>query len=183
MSWSSIPVDSFRPRRTRLRDDTRAGPPQEDGRLRRLVVSGCMVQRFADEMKRRLPEVDRFLGLNDVERVVEACDLADAGFIPDLGPAVYLPDETSGRMLATTGASAYLKIAEGCDQPLRLLHHPEDSWSIPLAFDRIAGAGSRDAGCGRRAGAESHRAGFHLLRLGHRRDGRSSRAVAESGPR
>ena len=46
-------------------------------------MSGCMVQRFADEMKRRLPEVDRFLGLNDVERVVEACDLADAGFIPD----------------------------------------------------------------------------------------------------
>jgi ribosomal protein S12 methylthiotransferase len=90
---------------------------KEDGRLRRLVVSGCMVQRFADEMKKRLPEVDRFLGLNDVERVVEACDLTDESFVPDLGPALYLPDESSGRVLATTGASAYLKIAEGCDNP------------------------------------------------------------------
>ena len=90
---------------------------KEDGRLRRLVVSGCMVQRFAAEMKARLPEVDRFLGLNDVERVVEACDLSDESFVPDLGPAVYLPDERAGRELATTGASAYLKIAEGCDNP------------------------------------------------------------------
>ncbi|MGH9868947.1 MAG: 30S ribosomal protein S12 methylthiotransferase RimO [Candidatus Polarisedimenticolia bacterium] len=90
---------------------------KEEGRLQRLVVAGCMVQRFADEMKATLPEVDRFLGLNDVERVVEACDLDDAAFAPDLGPAVYLPGEMSGRMLATTGASAYLKIAEGCDNP------------------------------------------------------------------
>lgn len=90
---------------------------KQEGRLRRLVVAGCMVQRFAEEMKGRLPEVDRFLGLNDVERVAEACNLSDAGFVPDLGQAVYLPDETSGRILATTGASAFLKIAEGCDNP------------------------------------------------------------------
>ncbi|HEY3175372.1 MAG TPA: 30S ribosomal protein S12 methylthiotransferase RimO [Candidatus Polarisedimenticolia bacterium] len=87
------------------------------GRLRRLVVAGCMVQRFATEMKARLPEVDRFLGLNDVERIVEACDLSDETFVPDLGPAVYLPGDRAGRALATTGSSAYLKIAEGCDNP------------------------------------------------------------------
>src|SRR5512132_1933624 len=90
---------------------------KQDGRLRRLVVAGCLVQRFADELKAELPEVDRFLGLNDVERVVEACDLEDTAFVPDLGPAVYLPGESAGRELATTGASAYLKIAEGCDNP------------------------------------------------------------------
>jgi ribosomal protein S12 methylthiotransferase len=93
------------------------GRLKDEGRLRRLVVAGCLVQRFADEMKDVLPEVDRFLGLNDVERVVEACDLQDEAFVPDLGPAVYLPGETAGRELATTGASAYLKIAEGCDNP------------------------------------------------------------------
>jgi len=76
-----------------------------------------MVQRFADEMKTRLPEVDRFCGLNDVERIMEACDLADTSFVPDLGPALYLPGDDAGRDLATTGASAYLKIAEGCDNP------------------------------------------------------------------
>ncbi len=90
---------------------------KETGRLQRLVVAGCMVQRFADEMQATLPEVDRFLGLNDVERVVEACDLQEQSFVPDLGPALYLPGERAGRALATTGASAYLKIAEGCDNP------------------------------------------------------------------
>ncbi|MFQ5702024.1 MAG: radical SAM protein [Acidobacteriota bacterium] len=87
------------------------------GRLRRLVVAGCMVQRFADEMRSRLPEVDRFLGLNDVERIAQACDLSDDDFRPDLGPAHYLPREGSGRILATGGSSTYLKIAEGCDNP------------------------------------------------------------------
>ncbi|HKY33250.1 MAG TPA: 30S ribosomal protein S12 methylthiotransferase RimO [Candidatus Polarisedimenticolia bacterium] len=90
---------------------------KDEGRLRRLVVAGCMVQRFAAEMRATLPEVDRFLGLNDVERIVEACDLDDGVFVPDLGPAVYLPGERAGRLIATTGASAYLKIAEGCDNP------------------------------------------------------------------
>lgn len=90
---------------------------KESGRLRRLVVAGCMVQRFADEMKTRLPEVDRFCGLNDVERIMQACDLSDTAFVPDLGPALYLAGDNAGRILATTGASAYLKIAEGCDNP------------------------------------------------------------------
>ena len=90
---------------------------KEDGRMRRLVVAGCMVQRFAAEMKAGLPEVDRFLGLNDVEQVLKACDLSDEAFVPDLGPATYLPTDASPRMLATTGASAYLKISEGCDNP------------------------------------------------------------------
>ena len=90
---------------------------KEEGGLRRLVVTGCMVQRFADEMKARVPEVDRFLGLNDVARIAEACDLSDESFVPDLGRATYLPDETSPRVLATVGATAYLKIAEGCDNP------------------------------------------------------------------
>jgi ribosomal protein S12 methylthiotransferase len=52
-----------------------------------------------------------------VERVVEACDLSDAAFVPDLGPATSMPHDRSERVLATTGASAYLKIAEGCDNP------------------------------------------------------------------
>ena len=87
------------------------------GRLRRLVVSGCMVQRDGAALQAELPEVDRVLGLNDVERVVEACDLSDAVFVPDLGPATWMPHDRSERVLATTGASAYLKIAEGCDNP------------------------------------------------------------------
>jgi len=93
------------------------GQLKRHGRLRRLVVAGCMVQRDADEMKRLLPEVDGFVGLNDVERIEQACALDNAPFVPDLGPAAYIPREDAGRILATSGASAYLKISEGCDNP------------------------------------------------------------------
>jgi ribosomal protein S12 methylthiotransferase len=125
---------------------------KEDGRLRRLVVAGCLVQRFADELKADLPEVDRFLGLNDVERVVEACDLEDEAFVPDLGPAVYLPAETAGRELATTGASAYLKIAEGCDNPcafciiprIRGVFRSRSIASLTLEARQLAAAGVRE---------------------------------------
>ncbi len=87
------------------------------GRLRRLVVAGCLVQRYAEEMKAALPEIDRVLGLNDVEQVARACDLSEEAFVPDLGQATYIPTDASPRLLATVGASAYLKIAEGCDNP------------------------------------------------------------------
>jgi ribosomal protein S12 methylthiotransferase len=125
---------------------------KQSGRLRRLVVAGCMVQRFAGEMKARLPEVDRFLGLNDVERVIEACDLSDAPFVPDLGPAVYLPDENAGRVLATTGASAYLKIAEGCDNPcafciipkIRGAFRSRPIASLVLEAEQLAASGVRE---------------------------------------
>ncbi len=93
------------------------GQLKRRGRLRRLIVAGCMVQRFADEMRRVLPEVDGFVGLNDVERIEEACALETDAFVPDLGPASYIPREDAGRILATSGASAYLKISEGCDNP------------------------------------------------------------------
>lgn len=93
------------------------GRLKRQGRLRRLIVAGCMVQRFADEMRRILPEVDGFVGLNDVERIEEACALETDTFVPDLGPAAYIPREDAGRILATSGASAYLKISEGCDNP------------------------------------------------------------------
>lgn len=90
---------------------------RREGRCRRLVVAGCLVQRRAEEMKRALPGVDQFLALNDVERVAQACEIGAAPFAPDPGPATWLQDEASPRLLTTPGPSAYLKIAEGCDNP------------------------------------------------------------------
>ncbi len=87
------------------------------GRCRRLVVAGCLVQRRADAMKAALPDVDQFLGLNDLERVADACDPGAESFPPDLSPATWMPGADSPRVLATEGPSAYLKIAEGCDHP------------------------------------------------------------------
>ncbi len=87
------------------------------GRCRRLVVAGCLVQRRAAEMQADLPEVDQFLALNDVERILEACDPEAAPFDPDRSEATYLPGDGTPRILSSPDPSAYVKIAEGCDNP------------------------------------------------------------------
>jgi len=90
---------------------------KRSGRLKRLVVAGCLVQRRADQMRRDLPDVDRFMALNDVEKIVDACDPDVSGFVTDEGEATWIPDASSPRVLTSPGPSAYLKIAEGCDNP------------------------------------------------------------------
>jgi ribosomal protein S12 methylthiotransferase len=86
------------------------------GRCRRLVVAGCMVQRNHDDLRQAIPEIDALVGLNDVERIAEACALeAGARFEASRVAAAYLYSERSPRRLATPGYSAYLKISEGCD--------------------------------------------------------------------
>jgi ribosomal protein S12 methylthiotransferase len=96
---------------------------KDRGRLRRLVVAGCMVQRHADELRKSLPEVDAFVGLDELDRIVAAAGLPDpgprgGGGLRVLGPSgrsTYLYDDRTPRRLATPRWHAYLKIAEGCD--------------------------------------------------------------------
>jgi ribosomal protein S12 methylthiotransferase len=108
---------------------------KKNGRLKRLVVAGCMVQRYADELKNDLPEVDAFIGLDQLHQVVESAgvEARDAPNPSDLpllspgaraagptataawGPSTYLYDENTPRSLATPAWTAYVKIAEGCD--------------------------------------------------------------------
>ncbi|HXV76285.1 MAG TPA: radical SAM protein, partial [Candidatus Polarisedimenticolaceae bacterium] len=108
---------------------------KKDGRLRRLVVAGCMVQRYRAELARALPEVDAFVGLDELDRVVSGVGLAPAPVRAAAGapalrvlrsvprsaaavgsrPSRYLYDDTTPRKTATPAWSAYIKIAEGCD--------------------------------------------------------------------
>ena len=89
---------------------------KKTGRCRRLVVAGCMVQRNHDELRRALPEIDALVGLNDIERIAEACALeAGARFEPSRERATYLYTHASPRHLATPRHTAYVKISEGCD--------------------------------------------------------------------
>src|SRR6267143_2668831 len=87
----------------------------------RLIVSGCMSQRFARELRQEMPEVDAFVGLDEVkelgtivERVLanEDVDLAFAQARP-----TYIPDYETPRFRLTPAHSAYVKIAEGCNHP------------------------------------------------------------------
>lgn len=115
-----------------------------EGRARKLVVAGCLVERFRDEIRKNIPEVDAVVGTGELENILSAAGVAaptdspfrilqsrpegDAraahgrfsrerwdGAIADLPN--YLYDETTPRVLATPGYTAYLKIAEGCDHP------------------------------------------------------------------
>lgn len=86
------------------------------GRCRRLVVAGCMVQRHHDEIRAEIPEIDALVGLNDIERIAEACALeAGSRFEASRAAAHYLYTHDSARVLATPSHSAYVKISEGCD--------------------------------------------------------------------
>ncbi len=87
----------------------------------KLIVSGCMSQRFARELREEMPEIDAFVGLDEVkelgaivERVIanEDVDLAFADTRP-----TYIPDYDTPRFRLTPAHSAYVKIAEGCNHP------------------------------------------------------------------
>jgi len=89
---------------------------KKEGRCRRLVVAGCMVQAHHDTLKKEIPEIDALVGLNDVERIAEACALeAGQRFEASKEAAHYLYTDRSPRHLATPGYTAYMKISEGCD--------------------------------------------------------------------
>lgn len=81
---------------------------------KKLIVAGCLVQRYGKELKDELAEVDHFVTLNDVERIVEACS-SEFDERLDREPAQYIYDGKAPRILTTPASFAYLKIAEGCD--------------------------------------------------------------------
>jgi ribosomal protein S12 methylthiotransferase len=147
------------------------------GRARKLIVAGCLVERYRDEIQKNIPEVDAVIGTGELEAILEAAGIAPApatapspfNILTAAGPGVhstvhpalhadtrsgkesqagthraraegdhreqqgrfrrdewagashllptYLYDETTPRLLATPRASAYIKIAEGCDHP------------------------------------------------------------------
>ena len=89
---------------------------KDTGRAQRLVVTGCLTQRYDAELRKEIPEIDATLGTGQVEGIVravsgEATSLAEAG--PGLPTWVY--DHTAPRVLSTPPWLAYLKISEGCD--------------------------------------------------------------------
>ena len=85
------------------------------GRARKLIVAGCLVERYRGEIRKELPEVDALIGTNEVERIVAICESAAADAAQPAAP--YLYHDLTPRVLATPRHFAYIKIAEGCDHP------------------------------------------------------------------
>ncbi len=90
-----------------------AGRKREGG-VGRLLVAGCMVNRFGPELQREIPEIDGFVGLDQLREVGELVELG--GGPPPPKPSHLVFDHTAPRLLSTRGY-AYLKVAEGCDNP------------------------------------------------------------------
>jgi len=93
------------------------------GRVRRLVVSGCMAQAYAEELKEEIPEIDAFIGLDELEQIAAAVRGELEDHIPDQHGAVRIYDHGNPRLLSTSGY-AYLKVAEGCGNPCSFCHIP-----------------------------------------------------------
>ena len=114
---------------------------KKTGACKRLVVTGCLAERYRDELREQIPEIDAILGTGEVPQIVEAIGIRDSGLgiqtLPllrsngehvwtgDRGPRIdrlgtgdlptYLYDASTPRLLATPRHYAYVKIAEGCD--------------------------------------------------------------------
>lgn len=89
---------------------------KDEGSCKSLLVTGCMVQRYHDELIMEIPEIDGLVGTGEFYRIDEIIDLSrQGGEKPKfVGNPVYLYDDLTPR-LVTGGPSAYIKIAEGCD--------------------------------------------------------------------
>jgi ribosomal protein S12 methylthiotransferase len=102
---------------------------KRDGRCSRLVVTGCLAERYRDELKREIPEIDAVLGTGEVPEIVAAIENRASGspvapmtfFGTSLkagatkAPPTYIYDADTPRKLTTPKHFAYVKVAEGCD--------------------------------------------------------------------
>lgn len=90
----------------------------KNNNLKALIVTGCLAQRYADEIIKEIPEVDAVIGTTSQDAIIEAVNKAMSG----VKEAVYredlsrIPDTPSERIITTPGHYEYLKIAEGCDK-------------------------------------------------------------------
>ena len=87
---------------------------KNSGQCSKLVVTGCLVERYRSEIQKEIPEVDAVLGTNEIESIIKICENQAP---PPIENPYYLYDERVPRLLTTPSYTAYVKIAEGCDRP------------------------------------------------------------------
>jgi ribosomal protein S12 methylthiotransferase len=122
---------------------------KEAGSCRALIVTGCLPQRYGQDILREMPEVDGILGTSDLGRIVELVRQArDRHDWASSAPPGYLYDATTPRVLTARVPYAYVKIAEGCDMGCTFCAIPQFRGrhrSRPLAdiVQEVAGLASR----------------------------------------
>ena len=89
---------------------------KQEGSCKKLVVTGCMVQRYGASLESELPEVDHFLGTGEYHRIDEILRAKDGEMAKSyIDTPLYLHDELAPRINSWAPHSAYLKLSEGCD--------------------------------------------------------------------
>ena len=88
------------------------GELKKTGSLKKLIVTGCLSQRYKDDILAELPEIDTIVGAANYDAIVDAIGSEEEhSFVTDIN---YMPEAVGGRIVTTGASMAYLKIAEGC---------------------------------------------------------------------
>ena len=91
------------------------GQLKQEGHIGKILVTGCLSQRYQQEILTEMPEVDGVLGTGSYTKIVEAVDeILNGNTVSDFD-SIDLPEEETGRVVTTPEHYAYIKIAEGCD--------------------------------------------------------------------
>jgi ribosomal protein S12 methylthiotransferase len=144
---------------------------KRDGSCRKLIVTGCLAERYREELKREIPEIDVCLGTGEVPGIVDAIEgrpsdavhtlrlfksaaSSQTGQIPETRAArpTYLYDASTPRLLTTPRHYAYVKVAEGCDYScafciiptLRGGYRSREADSIVREAEQLVAAGARE---------------------------------------
>jgi len=120
------------------------------GAAKKLIVAGCLVERFRAQILEQVPEVDAVVGTGEVERIMEAVE-GDLRVLPAQPPA-FLYHHLTPRIVTTPKHAAYIKIAEGCDHPctfciipqLRGAFRSRRFESVLREAENLARAGARE---------------------------------------
>src|ERR1700733_3246587 len=87
------------------------------GSAKKIIVAGCLVERYRNDILAQIPEVDAVVGTGEVEKILDAVRGTTSVNAEHAAPSDFLYHELTPRMLATPRHAAYIKIAEGCDHP------------------------------------------------------------------
>ncbi|HET8923272.1 MAG TPA: 30S ribosomal protein S12 methylthiotransferase RimO [Candidatus Acidoferrum sp.] len=120
------------------------------GAAKKLIVAGCLVERYREQILEQVPEVDAVVGTGEVERIMEAVE-GDLRALPAQPPA-FLYHDLTPRIVTTPKHAAYIKIAEGCDHPctfciipqLRGKFRSRRFESVVREAENLAKAGARE---------------------------------------
>ena len=126
------------------------------GNCRKLIVAGCLVERYRQQIQEQIPEVDAVVGTNEIPAILEKCSDLTTAATPDAtrfqNGELYLYSDRDPRKLTTPSHTAYIKIAEGCNHPCTFCVIPQmrgrfrsrPAESVLKEARRLVAAGARE---------------------------------------